>query len=459
MGDFNLADLTDDQIAVFPDPQLKRLISEFEKEKQRRQDRIDREHERLKALNSELAMRKEEHDRYRRELQKLTNVFQEREARRKTTKKDDYLSRLIHDDVDAKREVQDKVRSSVESQLEETIKRGKTARKNELGIRIFDEMELMVDKPPAEQAKENKVIDTVMVVFAQNSESRSCAHELLEDACLYWGLSEGVPADAPGMKSLGHSVSCTGTGRGLTYVTLSLTFELIRSISLNATTPIESSMLVRDSCTSCAAAKRAAWRAKDVIEVHPGRRRALLGSHVSASIAVQLELRDEAICDRLGAQARVGLVEARAIHKNMVSVEPDGDTAMQLHQKTMITVHISPQYGARSQELSKLGSLARMSSPTSSSKRGWKLSQPRPAFLENLRAASLTSSTVIGGSTHSPTAHRYLAEPSSVEETMTTPDETAVVKRVSWMSITCGAMPFFIIQPWTLEAVFHVLPL
>jgi len=203
MGDFNLADLTDDQIAVFPDPQLKRLISEFEKEKQRRQDRIDREHERLKALNSELAMRKEEHDRYRRELQKLTNVFQEREeneARRKTTKKDDYLSRLIHDDVDAKREVQDKVRSSVESQLEETIKRGKTARKNELGIRIFDEMELMVDKPPAEQAKENKVIDTVMVVFAQNSESRSylsyrvdatrCAHELLEDACLYWGLSE-----------------------------------------------------------------------------------------------------------------------------------------------------------------------------------------------------------------------------------------------------------------------------
>jgi len=194
---------TAEHVDSLTEPQLRSMILDFEKEKQRRQDRIDREHERLKALNSELAMRKEEYDRYRREVQRLLSEFQEREeteARTKTNKKDDFLSRLARDNVDAKREVADKVRSSVESQLEESLRRGKTSRKNELGIRIFDEMELMVDKPPAEQAKEGKTIDTVMVVFAQNSEARSylsyrvdaskCAHELLEDACLYWGLSE-----------------------------------------------------------------------------------------------------------------------------------------------------------------------------------------------------------------------------------------------------------------------------
>eukprot|EP00959_Pyramimonas_sp_CCMP1952_P443420 9283382-Pyramimonas_sp.AAC.2 len=70
--------------------------------------------------------------------------------------------------------------------------------------------------------------------------------------------------------------------------------------------------------------------------------------------------------------------------------------------KTMMVVQSSPRCGLRSHELSKLASLNRISSPTSSASRGWKLPHPKPVVLGNLRATSLISSIVMGLSVQSP---------------------------------------------------------
>eukprot|EP00959_Pyramimonas_sp_CCMP1952_P173185 3619010-Pyramimonas_sp.AAC.1 len=60
------------------------------------------------------------------------------------------------------------------------------------------------------------------------------------------------------------------------------------------------------------------------------------------------------------------------------------------------TIQSWPHCRLRFQELSKLASRNRISSPTSSSGRGWKLPCPRPVVLGNLRATSLMSSIAMG---------------------------------------------------------------
>ena len=67
-----------------------------------------------------------------------------------------------------------------------------------------------------------------------------------------------------------------------------------------------------------------------------------------------------------------------------------------LGRNTMMMVHISPQCGLRSHSFSRSTSLSSTSSPTSSSRRGWKLSHPSPVCLGNLLATPLRSSRVMG---------------------------------------------------------------
>mmetsp|Transcript_36409 Transcript_36409/g.79641 ORF Transcript_36409/g.79641 Transcript_36409/m.79641 type:complete len:880 (-) Transcript_36409:183-2822(-) len=172
-------------------------ILQLQAERERRKEFTERLQEKLKALNNELAARKEEADRSHKELQ------HEQDKNKKGIKgydMDNEPSDQMRLLGDTKREEQiDKVRRLIEEQLQEKIQ--VRAQRNELGIRTYDETELMIEKPEAEQAREATNIDTVLVTWTMpNSDNHynlsyridryTTSRKLREDACLYWNLSE-----------------------------------------------------------------------------------------------------------------------------------------------------------------------------------------------------------------------------------------------------------------------------
>lgn len=178
----------------------KDLIRKLQAERERRREYTERLQEKLKALNNELAARKEEADRNRKELQEEQRANKDKAEKRRAGEGGDDQLALAGDKKSelAERQVE-KVTHFVEERLLESV--GKNIKKNELGIRTFDETELMINKTKVEQDSEAKSIDTVLITYLKpNSEQRfnlsyrvdkdTLSKKLREDACLYWGVSE-----------------------------------------------------------------------------------------------------------------------------------------------------------------------------------------------------------------------------------------------------------------------------
>ncbi|CAE7706229.1 unnamed protein product [Symbiodinium pilosum] len=179
----------------------KDLIRQLQARRERRRELVERLQEKLKALNNELAARKEEADRCKQDL--LDEQAKNRrlaEKRRQRGGEKEVAS--IQDDLQREQEMElqtANVRRFMETTLQEQVQRNRT--QNELGIRIYDEVELMVEKSAEEQALESRYIDTVLVTYCiPNSDLKynlsfrvdkdMKSKKLREDACLYWGLSE-----------------------------------------------------------------------------------------------------------------------------------------------------------------------------------------------------------------------------------------------------------------------------
>lgn len=179
----------------------KEHIRQLQARRERRRELVERLQEKLKALNNELAARKEEADRCKKDLLE-EQAKNRRLAEARRGQKAGKEVATIQDDQQREQEMDlqtANVRRFMESTLQEKVKRDST--QNELGIRIYDEVELMVEKSADEQAQESKYIDTVLVTYCiPNSELKynlsfrvdrnMKTKKLREDACLYWGLSE-----------------------------------------------------------------------------------------------------------------------------------------------------------------------------------------------------------------------------------------------------------------------------
>jgi len=180
----------------------KEEINKLQAERERRRELTERLQEKLKALNNELAARKEEADRCRKELteEQARNRRLQQERRDRDSSKKEISA--IQDE--ARREEEEahqvaNIRRFMEQHLHEKLEKG--INRNEYGVRIFDEVELMVEKSAEEQEKESTYIDTVLVTYSvPNTELKynlsfrvdrnMMSQKLREDACLYWGLSE-----------------------------------------------------------------------------------------------------------------------------------------------------------------------------------------------------------------------------------------------------------------------------
>jgi len=166
-------------------------LNTLKAERERKREIIERLQEKLKALNNELASRRQERDECMQELKIQQNKNKRLIARRK---QDAQESGFGGDQLEQK----DKVKKCVEEALQEKVR--KFSRRTENGFRVFDEMDLMVEKPLEEQNQENYV-DTVLVTYqVPNTElayklsyridKQTKAFMLREDACNYWGISE-----------------------------------------------------------------------------------------------------------------------------------------------------------------------------------------------------------------------------------------------------------------------------
>jgi len=185
---------------------LKDMIRELLSESDRRVEKTERLQEKLKALNNELAARKEEVDRYRKELheQQTRNRKLAEQIREQGETGDgdtgDVMKQLTAGEAaQANTKLAEKVMHFVEEQLQ--TKTAKKVARNELGIRVFDETKLIVTRAPEEKDLEAVSVDTVLITFVKpHSEQQynltyrvgrnTKIKKLRVDACVYWGVSE-----------------------------------------------------------------------------------------------------------------------------------------------------------------------------------------------------------------------------------------------------------------------------
>eukprot|EP00929_Paragymnodinium_shiwhaense_P069001 TRINITY_DN34812_c0_g1_i1.p1 TRINITY_DN34812_c0_g1~~TRINITY_DN34812_c0_g1_i1.p1 ORF type:complete len:913 (+),score=204.97 TRINITY_DN34812_c0_g1_i1:235-2973(+) len=183
----------------------KERILQLQAERERRREYTERLQEKLKALNNEHAARKEEAARVKEDLQeeqernrKKQHDRREREERGGGGPQQLAVAGILASEASRQHSLE-KVRHFMEELLQE--KAESAVRKNDLGIRTFDETELMVEKPALEQAREGLSVDSVLITYqVPNSEMKynlsyrvdrnTTAMKLREDACHYWGLSE-----------------------------------------------------------------------------------------------------------------------------------------------------------------------------------------------------------------------------------------------------------------------------
>lgn len=172
-------------------------IMHLQADRERRLEATERLQEKLKALNNELAARRLEAEQRKMELKEEQN----------RNKQHALMKREMGEGADGlvlrRDEDQSKVRNKIEEMIQEKTAgpTGKEKQKTEYGFRVFDETELMVEKPMEAQSKETPV-DTVLVTHQKpNSDDvryhlsyrvakETPSKRLREDACNYWNLSE-----------------------------------------------------------------------------------------------------------------------------------------------------------------------------------------------------------------------------------------------------------------------------
>lgn len=185
-------DELDEDLEVLHITACKEKKASLAAEKERREECIERLQVKLKALNSELAARNEEVMTLRQQNDALV-LEGEKENRADKGREAD-----ADDTPNGVRE--HKINRFMEEQLKE--KAQKRSARNEYGMRMFDEMELMVQKPQDEQKREMAYIDTVLITWSKAPSAEQTynltyrvdrnmtSKKLREDACLYWGISE-----------------------------------------------------------------------------------------------------------------------------------------------------------------------------------------------------------------------------------------------------------------------------
>lgn len=178
-------------------------LERLQEERERMREDTERLQEKLKALNNELAARKEESKKMEqdraREQKKTTAASKTTKAQANAQDTLQLLSSNKADDRNRVKEyLQEKVKKQIDDQLGETLS-GREKKLGGNGIRLFDEMDLLVRKSEKDRMKEPKV-DTVLVTFMQPNvelqyhlsfriDESTTAKKLQADACEYWGQS------------------------------------------------------------------------------------------------------------------------------------------------------------------------------------------------------------------------------------------------------------------------------
>lgn len=189
--------------------QCRGLMKKLQAEREKCSELTERLQEKLKALNNELAARREEAERCKNSLEEeqLKNRRQEKRRREglAADEEDNTLAlpedKSLQDHQEAAATRKEGCLSLVEEALQTQLAKVPRSETGQLGLKEFDEMELMVKKSLVDQHKENVNIDTVLITYnVPNSEqqhylSYRVEHEmkvkqLREDACKYWGISE-----------------------------------------------------------------------------------------------------------------------------------------------------------------------------------------------------------------------------------------------------------------------------
>lgn len=193
-----LANLDDaDDMENLDFTQCKEKIVQLQAERERRLESTERLQEKLKALNNELAARRLEAEQRKLELQE--EQFRNKKLAEKAREEGDQQH------GNRQEEDEGKVRQFIEDMVQEKANGGsgkKEKQKSEHGFRVFDETELMVEKPGEDQGVAAQSVDTVLVTHHKPNSDDVHYHlsyrvakdipskKLREDACNYWGLSE-----------------------------------------------------------------------------------------------------------------------------------------------------------------------------------------------------------------------------------------------------------------------------
>jgi len=159
-------------------------------ERERRRDSTQRTHERVKAMNYELSARREEAFTWRQQVQGKYEQNRQLEGQIATASAP--WGTAVDYDLE-------RLRRAIEQRLGAVVPRRPEV--NELGIRLYGEMELMVQKPAEVERVEQTQVDTVLITHWRRSGSEQKFHlsyrvsastmvrDLREDACRYWGIS------------------------------------------------------------------------------------------------------------------------------------------------------------------------------------------------------------------------------------------------------------------------------
>lgn len=188
----------EDDDNIEPSAAIERIF-QLQAERERKREDTNKLEQKLKALNNELAARIEELDRCRRELdeEQKRNKQAASERREQGNAGGGQLQTVAPGSAEEKDRQKEKVRHFIEEALQ-GIMRPEPA-PNALGIRTFDEKDLMVQQHSNMEG--DQLVDTVLVTYLKpNSEERyylsfrigkdTTVKNLKDDACSFWNESQ-----------------------------------------------------------------------------------------------------------------------------------------------------------------------------------------------------------------------------------------------------------------------------
>lgn len=174
-------------------------IWQLQAERERKREYTDKLEEKLKALNNELAARTQELDKYSKALDaEQKKVKQAASKRRDQGGHGGGNLEIVRGPEDDEHRQKEKVRHFIEETLQRHMR--KEPAPNALGIRTFDERDLMVQQR-GEMDESDQMVGTVLVHYIKpNSEERfslsfrigkdTTVRELKDDACTFWNESQ-----------------------------------------------------------------------------------------------------------------------------------------------------------------------------------------------------------------------------------------------------------------------------